>query len=125
MTISIFIFIIIVHWITDFILQDEKWALGKSKSLIPLLKHTFTYSLLWLVPVFVMTGDIFGSLMFVKITFVAHTITDYITSKIVSNRFEEKYYGSSIPNFGAFTIIGFDQVLHYLQLIFTWMFLFT
>ena len=36
--------IIIIHWITDFIFQDEKWALGKSKNWKDLLNHTFTYS---------------------------------------------------------------------------------
>ena len=39
--------IIIIHWIADFIFQDEKWALGKSKNWSDLLKHTFTYSFIW------------------------------------------------------------------------------
>jgi hypothetical protein len=55
-------------------------------------------------------------LAFVGITFVAHTITDYITSRIVSRKFANKEFGSPIPNTGAFTVIGFDQVLHYIQL---------
>ena len=30
----------------------------------------------------------------------------------------------TIPNLGAFSVIGFDQVLHYIQLIITWKLIF-
>jgi len=108
--------IIVCHYIADFIFQAESWSLGKSKSWTPLLKHTATYSLIWLLPMWIMTHSIISALLFCLMTFIAHTITDYFTSRIVSKRFEDKYYGSPIPNFGAFSIIGFDQVLHYTQL---------
>jgi hypothetical protein len=121
---EIFVFIVIMHWICDFVFQAEKWSLEKSKRLAPLLKHTLTYSSLWVVPVWLMTYDFIGALWFSLITFLLHTITDYFTSKIVSAKFEAKYYGSPILNFGAFSTIGFDQVLHYIQLILTWYFIF-
>jgi len=121
---NVFILIIITHWIADFIFQAETWALGKSKKITPLLKHTLTYSIMWFLPVYFMTDELFDSVIFVMITFITHTITDYFTSKIVSKRFDKGHYGSPIPNFGAFTIIGLDQVLHYLQLIITWFVLF-
>mgnify|MGYP001281164193 CR=1 FL=1 len=122
---NVFILIVVMHWIADFIFQAEKWSLGKSKSWLPLLKHTTVYSSLWLIPVWVMTENLINSLLFVGVTFIAHTITDYFTSRIVSKKFANNYYGSSIPNFGAFSTIGFDQVLHYLQLILTWYWLFS
>lgn len=114
--------IIFIHWIADFIMQDEKWALGKSKNWTDLLSHTYAYSVIWMIigSILKLTDIVYwnpGALsLFVLITFVAHTATDYFTSRIVSKKFAEGKYGSSIPNFGAFTIIGFDQVLHYLQL---------
>ena len=117
---NVFILIVVMHWIADFIFQAEKWSLGKSKAWTPLLKHTVTYSSLWLIPVWAMTGNLINSILFVGITFIAHTITDYFTSRIVSKKFANNYYGSPIPNFGAFSTIGFDQVLHYLQLILSW-----
>lgn len=120
----VFILIVVIHWIADFIFQAEKWSLGKSKSWTPLLKHTATYSSFWIIPVLIMTGELTKSFAFVVITFIAHTITDYFTSRVVSKKFAKGYYGSPIPNFGAFSTIGFDQVLHYLQLILTWHFLF-
>lgn len=121
---GIFIFIIVMHWVADFIFQAEKWSLGKSKSWAPLLKHVTTYSLLWLLPVWFITGDLVGSFVFVITTFALHTVTDYYTSRVVSKKFAKGYYGSPIPNFGAFSTIGFDQVLHYVQLICTWELLF-
>lgn len=121
---NIFIFIVLMHWFADFIMQDEEWALGKSKSLKPLFMHTFTYSAIWIIPLILWGFDIRSVTLFFFITFICHTITDFFTSKWVSHKFKKQEYGSSIPNTGAFTIIGFDQVLHYLQLIGTWYLLF-
>lgn len=131
MTLVEIFLIILIHWIADFVLQAEKWALGKSKNWDDLLNHTFTYSIAWFIPVMAMfmflcsntwTNGmyIYYSTFFIIITFIAHTITDYFTSRIVSKKFENKHYGSPIPNFGAFTIIGIDQVLHYFQLFVTY-----
>lgn len=119
-TMEAFILIVLVHFIADFIFQAEKWSLGKSRNWVALLKHTVTYSIFWIPVTWTATGSLTDSVLFFIITFVAHTATDYVTSRIVSKRFADKYYGSPIPNFGAFTMVGFDQVLHYLQLILTW-----
>lgn len=121
--------IIIIHWIADFLFQDEKWALGKSKNWKDLLNHTFVYSFVfWSLlsltnPLFNLGLTFYFSVYFFLITFICHTITDYFTSRIVSKKFAKGEYGSAIPNIGAFTIIGIDQVLHYIQLFTTYWFL--
>jgi len=131
--------IIIVHWVADFLMQDEKWAIGKSKNWEDLLNHTFTYSFIWLFTGIIIylqhfkpynggldigyENYIFPGLLFVLITLITHTITDYFTSRIVSKKFAKGEYGSSIPNTGGFTIIGLDQVLHYIQLFTTYYYL--
>jgi hypothetical protein len=121
--------ILIIHWIADFVFQDEKWALGKSKNWKDLLSHTFTYSIIFfgllsfMNPLFNVGLTFYMGFYFFIITFIAHTITDYFTSRIVSKMFENKRYGSSIPNIGGFTIIGFDQILHYIQLFLTYYYL--
>lgn len=160
--------ILIIHWIADFIMQDEKWALGKSKNWNDLTKHTMLYSMIWWFPALIaillsqpnikdLDELVFKGFLFILITFIAHTATDYFTSKIVSKNFEKEtiftlkvsqdvfkenavlQHGSnkviimkhlsndskvklynSIPNFGAFTIVGFDQLLHYIQLFLTY-----
>lgn len=120
--------IILIHTISDFIFQAEEWALNKSKSNIALFKHTLTYSLVWIplsLSLFIFTDltivEFLSKLpIFILITFIIHTLTDYVTSRIVSKRFKDGHLGSNIPNLGAFTIIGFDQVLHYIQLFFSY-----
>ena len=126
--------IIIGHWVSDFILQDEEWANNKSKNNLALIKHTSVYSSV--MSIFVFTILIIQSgggpsdtywkcfLIFLPVTFILHTVTDYITSREVSYKFQKKHYGSAIPNFGGFTIIGLDQVLHYVQLFLTYKILF-
>lgn len=114
--IGIFIF----HWFADFVMQDERWALNKSKSIVSLLKHTSTYSILWIIPGLVIGWNIEDIFRFVSVTFILHTLTDFITSKQTSKLYTQGKFGSSIPNLGFFTVIGFDQVLHYTQLFLTY-----
>jgi len=97
-----------------------------SRTQSDMVDHVLTYSTIWLLPSCFLLGItkpnettewyVYSSILFFLITFCCHFITDYITSRIVSRKFANKEYGSPIPNIGAFTVIGFDQVLHYIQL---------
>lgn len=121
--------IILIHWIADFIFQDEQWALNKSKDNFELFKHVATYTLVW-IP-FGLTYCLFNLDVyddwdlsaFLSITFILHYCTDWVTSRINKKLYEQKKFGSKIPNFGFFTSIGFDQVLHYIQLFCTYLYL--
>ena len=125
--------LIVIHTIADFLFQTEDMALGKSKNIWKLLKHTVVYTIVFYL-FFVFWYAInhqtlsemnltISVLWFFPITFICHTITDYITSRITSRLFEKKIYYTGIPNFGAFAIIGIDQVLHYAQLFLTYYYL--
>lgn len=85
-----------------------------------LTAHTSTYSLamsgaflglifgefsLWAV-----LGKIF---VFYWVTFIAHTITDFYTSRAVKHYFDKENYHN------GFVVIGLDQILHYMQLLIT------
>jgi hypothetical protein len=113
-------FIVVIHFIADFIFQAEEWETNKSKSNFVLFKHVAAYTIIWSVSGLFIFSDPFKYLIFLLVTFVAHFTTDYFTSRIVSRKFANNEYGSPIPNFGAFTVIGFDQVLHYGQLFLTY-----
>src|SRR5258708_5717270 len=102
--------ILFIHWIADFIIQTGWQANNKSKRNDALLYHTISYSLIWLLPVTYMLGFING-VYFIVITLFCHTITDYITSRINSKLWKE----NKIHMF--FVSIGFDQFLHFVQLI--------
>jgi hypothetical protein len=126
MEIKYILLIVILHFIADFIFQDEEWATKKSTSNEDLLSHTLVYSLIMFGGLFVIgvfetkTGvkiwSVLDILKFTVVTFIFHTITDYLTSRVVKQKFDNEEYGSRIPNLGAFSIIGFDQLLHFIQL---------
>lgn len=115
-------FILIVHWIADFICQTDEQAKNKSKSNIALLTHTSIYTVVWIVALFAIYYiypilDPFTTLKFAIVTFILHTITDYFTSRLNTKLYKE----GDIHNF--FVSVGFDQVLHYVQLILTYYYL--
>jgi len=106
-------------------MQTEKQAVNKSKSLHYLLEHTLTYSLIWYIPVSLCLIDynlaqsseyLFGykMLLFPLITFFFHTLTDYFTSKLNSKLWEKK------DSHNFFVSVGFDQLLHFIQLLLTY-----
>ena len=119
--IEIFV-IIIIHWFADFVLQTDKQAKGKSKNWSDLLSHTLSYSLIWLGVSFILIlaqssnvhEIIKFTLLFTIITFICHTITDYFTSRLNSKLLAK----GDTHNF--FVSVGFNQVLHYIQLFLTY-----
>jgi hypothetical protein len=131
--------ILFIHYVADFIFQDERWAQNKSHDIDQLLNHTMVYSMFWAAcgSVFILIRMFYFNdppetyrvmwlmnFMFTMITFVVHTATDYVSSKIVKRQFERKQYGSRIPNLGAFTSIGLDQQCHFIQILLTAWFVF-
>lgn len=123
-TIQVVLFILFVHWIADFVLQTDKQAKGKSNNWDDLLSHTLCYSAVWyglgmLFQIFTngKAFEVWDVTKFAVITFVFHTITDYFTSRINSKLYKK----GDIHNF--FVSIGFDQYLHYTQLLLTYWYL--
>ena len=109
---------VIWHWFADFVMQNGDDAKNKSHDWDALLRHTTTYSLLWL-PVIMLLG--LKGIIFVGVTFVLHTLTDYITSKHTSKQYAKGNFGGAAPRgMDFFVTIGFDQVLHYTQLFLTY-----
>ena len=117
MNVWIVLAIIAIHWIADFLLQTHHMSQRKSSSNFYLTMHvtvyTFATIFLWSL-LFYFTNHVMKSsaiwLSFL-IIFVVHWITDYITSRITKRLYnEEKYHD-------FFVVIGFDQLLHYAQLL--------
>lgn len=110
-----FIIALFLHWLGDFVLQTDYQARNKSTSDRALSEHVLTYALVWVIPSVV--GAIYfnsGALMlFPIITFIVHWITDYHTSRVNKRLWEAK----KVHEF--FVSVGFDQILHYLQLYLT------
>lgn len=119
--INILLFLIFIHWVADFFCQTEKMATNKSKNNFWLSAHIFTYTTItvacWLLLFFMTSWLVLPWVtcmhMFIYI-FLMHWITDYITSRITSSLYAKQDY----HNF--FVVIGFDQVLHYIQLFYVY-----
>ena len=111
-------FILILHWVFDFIFQTDWQAKNKNNNIWALLSHVTVYTLCWIVgiPFMVKNSFDFGEqlMVFLIITFICHFITDFFTSKVTKNYFEKKNYHM------GFIVVGFDQLLHIFQLVFTY-----
>ena len=95
--------VLCTHFVADFMLQTSWMALNKSSKWQALFAHIGLYSLC-LLP--------FGWL-FAAVNGGAHLITDAVTSRIT------KYLWSRQRTHEFFVVIGFDQLLHVLVLIWT------
>jgi hypothetical protein len=120
MTLIEIFLILIIHWFADFVLQTDKQAKGKSKNWTDLINHTYVYSMIWMIIgciLYIINLIDFNFPLFTLITWVIHTITDYFTSRLNSKLWEEGKTHS------FFVSVGFDQILHYVQLFSTYYFL--
>lgn len=108
-----FVLMILMHFLADFGLQTHEQATGKSVSVTQLFYHVGIYSLMWLLGSFILFGDWGTAVVFATITFVAHYATDFVTSRL------GKPYWDRKDMHNGFVIVGFDQVLHLLQLYYT------
>ena len=116
MSLIVIFSIIFIHWFADFVLQTHWQATNKSKNNKALTMHVLSYSTVWFLIANVysiITGNYLVLALFPPITFVSHWITDYFTSRLNSILWAK----GDVHNF--FVSVGFDQVLHYLQLFLT------
>ena len=122
------LYLLLTHWIGDFLLQSDWMALNKSKNTWEgsraLFFHVLTYSscFIWL------------GLEFTLLTFVMHWPVDFVTSRITRRLFPfvpawpddppfidwyNKDGEDGRSNHWFFVVIGLDQLIHYLCLSFT------
>ena len=104
--------ILFTHWIADFVLQTDWQAKNKSKDNMALLSHTVFYTFAWILPSLLLVGQ--QTHWFLLITLASHTITDYFTSRLNS----KLWANGKVHEF--FVSVGFDQFLHYVQLLLTY-----
>jgi hypothetical protein len=98
------IIVLWTHFISDFVLQTDAMAKGKSSSNKILTKHVLVYGLFFLV--------YFGP-VYTAVNCLLHWITDYFSSRATSKLWKE----NKVHDF--FVVIGLDQVIHTTCLIVT------
>lgn len=121
MSLEIFLLIILfTHWVADFVLQPDDLAKNKATDNTALFLHSLEYTAVWFLVICTMVFYIPFSLKilwFLPITFIIHFAIDYYTSKANKYLFEK----GDTHNF--FVSIGFDQILHYVQIFLTFKYL--
>ena len=111
---EVFTILFIGHWVGDFVLQSSNMALKKSHSLKWLSIHIATYTAVFFVFSVVAIGFGLGW-KFALVNGIIHFFVDLVTSKVVA-----KY--SDRPRV-YYPLIGFDQLLHILSIIWTFEYL--
>ena len=112
--------LIVLHFIADFVCQSDKMAINKSKSNYWLTVHVITYSFVLLILGGTLyntyTGIWFNEAVgwYVIVNAILHWITDYFTSRLNS------YLWKKEMRHWFFVGIGFDQVIHYGCLLYTY-----
>lgn len=108
--------IIIIHWFADFVLQTDWQAKNKSSNNKALTSHVMSYSAVWLFvcSAYSIITHNWYMISFPTVTFTCHWVTDYFTSRLNTKLWKEQ----KVHYF--FVSVGFDQVLHYIQLFLTY-----
>lgn len=116
-SLTLVLLVCFTHWVADFVFQTDWMAQNKSKSNFPLLTHVCVYTFIFSPLAVYAFDDMLLVLYFLGFNLFAHFIVDYNTSRLSSKLYKQNKLGSStVPNFGFFSVIGFDQFLHYVCL---------
>lgn len=111
--------ILFCHWIFDFHLQNEEMSKNKSKCNLTLGRHVCIYSIGLLI--ITMVNSVYfnplTSAGFVLINAVLHFFTDWVTSRATTSLYKEERYHD------FFCVIGGDQMIHYITLFGTFVWL--
>lgn len=114
----IIIQILLIHFLADFGLQTREQAQkkgeGNSFENVYLFEHVLNYSLVFFVWFWAQTERFSGALLFFFMTFFTHYLTDWITSRLSKPLFKSENYHD------GFVIVGADQLIHTITLIFTY-----
>ena len=99
-----------MHFVGDFMFQTHKQAINKSKSPKYLTYHALTYCIPFLL---LFCGGVgWNVVWFILLLFGSHWLTDFITSKATSYFWQKK----DMHNF--FVVVGFDQLIHIITLLY-------
>lgn len=102
-----------LHFVGDFILQSDRHAQGKSSKNLVLAEHVTLYMLAMSAATFFMPV----TWAWVAVNWIAHFITDYVSSRLTS------YLWKRGQRHWFFVVIGADQSLHFTALFLTYIWL--
>lgn len=119
--IQLFVMILVIHFLADFGLQTHEQATrkGEGRSFWNrwLFYHVGVYTLVWgavffFLPLPSEIQNVRGWVLFCLLIGIPHYLTDWVTSRL------SKPFFSSGDFHNGFVVVGADQVIHYLCLLY-------
>jgi hypothetical protein len=108
------VYVLLIHWVSDFVFQNRWMAENKSKTFMSLNAHVSAYTFAMIIGLCgIGYWKIFSILQFCLLNMILHWFTDYLTSKASA------YYKAKKNVHSFFCVIGFDQFIHTSCLILT------
>lgn len=105
------------HWFADFVLQSRKIAESKSSSLRSLFTHVGLYTAALacvMVPILIREHEFRLVVAFILMNGFCHLVTDFATSKMSAAAYKSQDKSQ------FWSIIGFDQSIHWSHLLITY-----
>ncbi len=99
------LYIMLSHFLADFVCQSHEMATKKYNNLNWLLAHVGVYTLVLFLLMWPVVG-LYASFSFAVLNGLAHLIVDFVTSKGTHYFFEKKDYHN------GFVVVGLDQLIH-------------
>jgi hypothetical protein len=110
-------YLLVFHWVADFVTQTDKIALQKADNILALLVHVLLYTIVMMIgTLMILNTWVNGSsavanwFSFVACNAALHLVTDFFTSKV------SKQYWKANNRHAFFVTIGFDQLIHQVTL---------
>lgn len=117
-TIAVLCGLFFFHWVADFLAQTSWMALNKSEKFLPLFVHCIIYGVAMYLFGWCISLPLEKAIVFGLLNGVLHFGVDWCTSKATHYIYKKK--GASRI---FFNIIGFDQFVHAVCLLWTlWLF---
>lgn len=109
---SVIFIILVSHFIADFIIQTDYQAKNKYKGGMALIDHVNSYSIfMGLSSLLYLSFE--HAWVFAGITIITHYLIDLVSSNV------GKIFWKKGDTRQGFMVVGFDQLLHYIQLFLT------
>lgn len=118
-SIALFSYILFLHYLGDYIFQPYSMSVQKSEDYMMLLYHTIIYTGTIYLGLLLVVG-VKEAITFSVITFFAHYVVDFVTSKVISDNSSglrldpdnSKPIHKRLRLWGPISLLGFDQLLH-------------
>jgi len=118
-SIGLFIYILCLHYVADFIFQPYDLSVEKSESYTALFSHVTIYACTIYLGL-LLVADIECALKFAGLNFIFHFLVDWSTSRVISDNSsrllldpdDTKPIHKRLKLWGPISLLGFDQLLH-------------